>query len=603
MFPCIFCDDIIKFNDLGKVFLLAEKEICLSSKGDTMKLTVESVLNYEILENARILTAKESVADRIVQWVSVIEMPVENFVRQNELVLTTAIGCHNDVDSFKSFVQDIIDSNASALMVAIGRHVFDIPREVLGLAERQNFVIIELPWEVRFSNIIEEVMKNINDAQYKDRERSEKVQQELLKLILGDTDLNHISKYIQRQIDCQLLITDRNGFIQAKSGYSQDVIEEWKNAVIQEDFPIWREADLVNNDPMLRKFRTGTLEGKVVLQIPILQVSEDPQGYIFVLVPKEIPIVSYLTHFRVAVLEHATTAISLWLSRKNAIEETKINLRSDFVQELATGEFVSADQALARAKLLGYNLDLPYICLVGSPENFKDLFEKRKKDYDSYVQWTESMIRYIEEEIYFAAQSLNRKVMMTYQGNRLLIYLEKPAETNEDQVINFLDLADRRLRNFLPEVVISWGIGDYIEGFKGLSESYHHAITALNIGRRKKGKGNRMLYSDTRIDRILLNLAQNEEMEKVIMSTIQPLVEYDKQRNMDLTGTLKSYNQYQGNVSQTARALNLHRQSLLYRLRKIESLTGLSLIDPDDLFLLDLSLKTWEIGIAKNMNG
>ena len=568
-----------------------------------MQLTVESVVNYEILENARILTAKDSVADCIVQWISVMEMPVENFVRQNEVVLTTAIGCHSNVEDFKSFVQDIIDSNASALMIAIGRHVFDIPKEVIELAEQQNFVIIELPWEVRFSNIIEEVMKNINDVQYKDRERSEKVQQELLKLILGDTDLHHIAKYIHRQIDCQLLITDRNGFIQAKSGCAQDFIDRWKDAVIQGDFPIHRRADLMNNDPMLRKFRTAVLDSRVILQIPVLQVSEDPQGYIFVVLPKEIPVVSYLTHYRIAVLEHSATTISLWLSRKNAIEETKINLRSDFVQEVATGGFVSADQAFSRAKLLGYNLELPYVCLVGFPENFKELFEKHKKDYNSYVQWTESMIRYIEEELYFAAQSLNREIMMTYQGQRLLIYLEKPAETNYDHIINFVDLADRRLRNLLPEVAISWGIGDYSEGFQGLSESYSHATTALDIGRRKKGKGQRMLYSDTRIDRVLLTLAQNEEMKEVIMATIQPLVEYDKQRNMDLIGTLKSYNQNHGNVSQAARALSLHRQSLLYRLRKIESLTGLSLIDSDDLFLLDLSLKTWEIGVAENING
>ncbi|MDQ7860966.1 helix-turn-helix domain-containing protein [Peribacillus frigoritolerans] len=80
------------------------------------------------------------------------------------------------------------------------------------------------------------------------------------------------------------------------------------------------------------------------------------------------------------------------------------------------------------------------------------------------------------------------------------------------------------------------------------------------------------------------------------MSTIEPLVQYDDQRNMDLIETFSVYNQFQGNVSQTARSLNLHRQSLLYRLRKIESLTGLSLIDPEDLFLLDLSIKTWKLG-------
>lgn len=568
-----------------------------------MQLRVESILNYEILVNARVLTAKDSVADCTVQWISVMEMPVENFVRQNEVILTTAIGCHNDVENFKSFVQDIIDSNASALMIAVGRHVFDIPREVIELAERQNFVLIELPWELRFSNIIEEVMKNINDTQYKDREKSEKVQQELLKLILSDTDLDHILKYIQRQIDCQILITDRNGSIQAKSGYTQAFVEKWKNAVIHGDFPIRKEKDIVNNDPLFQKFRTADLDDRLLLQIPVLQFSGDPQGYIFAVLPKKTTVVSYLTNYKVTVLEHAATTISLWLSRKNAIEETKINLRSDFVQEVAKGGFVSTDQALSRAKLLGYNLDLPYVSLIGYPENFKELFEKRKQDYDSYTQWTESMIRYVEEEIYFAAQSLKREVMMTYQEDELLIYLEKPAEADYENVINFLDLVDRRLKNLLPEVIISWGIGDYSEGFQGLSESYHHAKIALDIGRRKKGRGQRMLYNDTRIDRILLTLAENEEMKKVIMATINPLVEYDKQRNMDLIGTLMSYNQNHGNVSQTARALNLHRQSLLYRLRKIESLTGLSLIDPENLFLLDLSIKIWKIGVAETING
>ena len=39
------------------------------------------------------------------------------------------------------------------------------------------------------------------------------------------------------------------------------------------------------------------------------------------------------------------------------------------------------------------------------------------------------------------------------------------------------------------------------------------------------------------------------------------------------------------------RELNLHRQSLLYRLKKIEALTNRSLSNTDDLFLLNLSIR------------
>ncbi|WP_367590544.1 helix-turn-helix domain-containing protein [Heyndrickxia ginsengihumi] len=93
-----------------------------------------------------------------------------------------------------------------------------------------------------------------------------------------------------------------------------------------------------------------------------------------------------------------------------------------------------------------------------------------------------------------------------------------------------------------------------------------------------------MMYEHTQVDRLLLNLAKNNEMKTVILSTIEPLIRYDEQHHMDLIDTFSAYNDCHRNVSKTARMLNLHRQSLLYRLRKIEALTGLSLNDTDDLF-------------------
>jgi purine catabolism regulator len=563
-----------------------------------MRLTIKDVLCYEILKNARIVTGKEYADQRYIQWISAIEMPVENFVRKNEVVLTTGIGCSDDVEALIGFVQDIIGSEASALMVALGRYIYDIPKEVIEIAEKNNFIIIVIPWEIRFASIIELVMKEINDNQYKEREKSEKVQQELLKLILKDTDLKQISKFVEKQIGCPIVISDRSGYLQEKSCYSQDFIKKWKSYVLEGVLPSRNETSLLKRDPMYQKFKMIKTENQTILQLPVLQVSGDAQGYIFVMVPASISAESFLSQYRVNVLEHSATTIALWFSRKNAIEETKLRLRSDFVHELAKGEFVSLEQADSRAKLLGYKIKLPYVCIVGLPENLEMIFGKRKQAGDSYEQWLKSMIQYIEEEIYYAAQSFKREIMVTYQEEQLIIFLEIPSEKENENATNYLDLVERRLGNLLPEVVISWGIGNGCEGFHDFAESFHHACVALNIGRRKKGTGHRMLYEHTRVDRVLFNLVKNKEMKEIIMYTIEPLVQYDQQRNMDLVGTFSEYNKFHGNVSQTARSLNLHRQSLLYRLRKIESLTGLSLVDPDDLFLLDLSIKIWKIGLA-----
>jgi PucR family transcriptional regulator, purine catabolism regulatory protein len=566
------------------------------SRGDRMKLQIGDVLNLEIMKNARLRTGEEYMHNRHVQWISVIEMPVENFVRKNELVLSTAIGCGQDVTVLKKFVQDIIASEASALIIALGRHLFDIPIEVLELAEREKFILIEVPWEVRFANIIEEVMGEINHRQFKERERSEKVQQELLKFILHEKDLSYILQYIERKIGHPLVLTDRAGNIKEKCNQTNSLIKNWEQYVIQGILPAKQASSLLPHDPMYRKFQLIEVGEESVLQLPIIQVSGDVQRYLFLLIPQHETIDSFLTNYVVAVLEHATTTISLWYSRKNAIEETKVRLRSDFVLELAEGNVHSWDQANSRARLLGYNLRLPYFCIVGYPENLQKVFAKKKKQTGSFEDWLKSMIRYIEEEIYYAAQSLKREVMMTYHEGHLILFIENaPVQKNENPTA-FLDLIERRLRNLLPDVLLSWGIGNYHENLSGFKQSYENANLALKLGRQKKGPGNRTFHEHTRIDRILLSVANTPEMKGVILATINPLIQYDKQRNMDLIGTLNMYNRCHGNVSQTARFLNLHRQSLLYRLRKIESLTGLSIIDPDDLFLLDLCIKIWKLG-------
>ncbi|MFC7395398.1 PucR family transcriptional regulator [Scopulibacillus cellulosilyticus] len=562
-----------------------------------MKLTVEKILNLDIMKKAKVRTGKDMINNSCVQWISVIEMPVENFVRKNEFVLSTAIGCGHDTELLKQYVQDIIDSEASALVFALGRYLFDIPKEVIELAERRNFIIIELPWEIRFANVIQDVMHELNGLHYKELERSEKIQQRLLKLILEGAELDEIANFVQQNVDCPIAVTDRKGNLKGKSKNSQSFIGTWNDLVSSGVIPSTKPLSSTH-DPMLQKIKKVEADQHVMLQLPVIQTSGDAQGYLYVILPADKSKDEFLTQGIVTVLEHAVTTIALWLSRQNAIEETEMRMRSDFIWELAKGDIDTWDHATARAKSLGYNLKVPYVCIVGFPENLKKLFQKRNQDYHSFETWFQNMIRYIEEEILYAVQSLKREVMVTTQEDKLIIFLETPVDKKNENANNFLDLVERRLRHLLPEVVMSWGIGNYHDGILGFKESYQNAQAALDIGRRKKGSGYRMLYDDTRIDRMLLSLADITEMRDMVMATIEPLVHYDEQRSMDLIGTFTAYNRHHGNVSQTSRSLNLHRQSLLYRLRKIESLTGLSLIDPDDLFLLDLCIKIWKVGIA-----
>jgi DNA-binding PucR family transcriptional regulator len=90
-------------------------------------------------------------------------------------------------------------------------------------------------------------------------------------------------------------------------------------------------------------------------------------------------------------------------------------------------------------------------------------------------------------------------------------------------------------------------------------------------------------------ERLLQELARGRALQP-FRALVEPLVEYDCERRSDLVKTLKVYFEAGANASEAADRLFLHRNSLLYRLSRVEKLTGLDLKDPRARLALQLGL-------------
>src|SRR4028119_163085 len=71
---------------------------------------------------------------------------------------------------------------------------------------------------------------------------------------------------------------------------------------------------------------------------------------------------------------------------------------------------------------------------------------------------------------------------------------------------------------------------------------------------------------------------------------LEPLLMHDQERRSDLMRTLQVYFAAGANASEAADRLFLHRNSMLYRLARIEKLTGLDLKNPRARLALQLGL-------------
>lgn len=546
-----------------------------------MYLNVQDIAQLSILKPATVKTGRDVLDQRTVEWVSVIEGPVENFVRENEFVLTTGIGCREDPEVLLEFVKDVYKSGASALAIATGRHVFDIPEPILRFAEEKKFIMIDIPWDIRFADIIQEVMVKLNHLKQEELNASKDIHQTLIDMILAGDTLDKLIGYIEAELRQPLLVLNKRGDPVAGSADIGRVFTLSKQLTAY-------QAEGEPPHPLEGKMRSARLEGEQLFHFPI-QTNGMHEGDLFMLTPEDFQ----CGPLPLTIIEYTIIAIALWFSRNHVLKEAEYNRKNEFLLDLAKGKSLSDGYKSFRADSLHMDIHRPYECIVGYMENEGALMEQGTH---AKPAWVEKMMPSIQEELVHLSTGFHRRMLVANDGRMLIIYLEHTERSTSDTANQLIDLVERRFHQLIPGAIFSWGIGKHNDGFMCFSQSFERAKAALDMGRKQRGIGQRFHFEETRMNRLLLNLSLNEEVQDVAISTIAPLLDYDRKREMDLIHTFTIYNKNGGNVSQTARELKLHRQSLLYRLRKIESLTGLTLIDPDALFLLEFSIKIWSTG-------
>ena len=102
-------------------------------------------------------------------------------------------------------------------------------------------------------------------------------------------------------------------------------------------------------------------------------------------------------------------------------------------------------------------------------------------------------------------------------------------------------------------------------------------------------------------DLLLSQLSRSKDLAP-FQDLVEPLVRYDRERGSDLVRTLRVYFACGANASEAADKLFLHRNSMIYRLARIEKLTGADLKNPRVGLILQLGLLAIEGEERRNKN-
>lgn len=129
------------------------------------------------------------------------------------------------------------------------------------------------------------------------------------------------------------------------------------------------------------------------------------------------------------------------------------------------------------------------------------------------------------------------------------------------------------------------GLASPRHGLAELTAAWREAASAARAARAAPRLGPIAQWSGIGPYRTLTALPRDLPPDPVVLPLLDP-------SHADLAHTAEMYLDCGGQASRTAAALGIHRQTLYYRLSRIEQLTGLDLAEGEDRLLLHMALKT-----------
>jgi PucR family transcriptional regulator, purine catabolism regulatory protein len=303
-------------------------------------------------------------------------------------------------------------------------------------------------------------------------------------------------------------------------------------------------------------------------------------------------------------LARAAAACAIERARELAVSAVEDRFQANALDEILDGTFTNPDAVVERGKRLGYNLALPY-SVVSFAFRQQEARARKKAltimvdglELELDLPISENMARELQRMVDQEAQRRQMTVITRVRDDRFILFFTTGKEfaTAVDAKKTSKIFLDRFTTHFI-DMSVSAGLGRYYEGIEGLTKCSGEAEKAVTMGLRLFGPGQLTYFGDLGVYRLLLSIGATKELKEFYHEVLGRLLEHDARNGGELLKTLEAYFENQGSPSMIAKKEKMHRNTVLYRIRRIQEITGVDLNENSEGALaLHLALRIGEV--------
>jgi purine catabolism regulator len=483
-----------------------------------------------------------------------VRLPAFDALQGGELALLKYKQLHSLNENLPHLLTTLQKAGVAAVAVATSSETLDT--EALTLADQLRIPLIQLPSSALLEEIEREVITFVVNFRSEIERKATEIAQQLMELSAQGVGIQGV---------CERLANSRGKWVVVEDAQQQVRFQSAPSKTDLLTLPTPFTDEWLRTQNLTRVSEPVLIRHEVVGSLSLIGQEND------------------FDYQERIILSKVAAILKIEFARERERSEVESRYQVEAFTDILQGSYQQPEEMLARARLLGYDLTEPQVVVVFEPAG-------EESDNGYLKLWG----RRIREEL----QRTWPGCWVQAEARRVIALLPFPvteggANEYDTEIMTRMERVHARLQGQQSHSLPSYscGIGRVALALGAIPQSLREARQALEIGRRLFGEGNMHSFANLGVYRLLFRLDSQSELTEFYQEILGPLLNGDTRHDGTLIETLETYFRCNGNLSETARAMHLHRNSLLYRLERVEAILGRSLEDAELRLNLQIALK------------
>ena len=286
------------------------------------------------------------------------------------------------------------------------------------------------------------------------------------------------------------------------------------------------------------------------------------------------------------VLRAAADAAARLADQQRKARELPIRSRSELLAELLISESALNEDLLDRARHLGVPLSGWHVAVRIEADNLTVVAPDEIARFE--------LLETVGQLALAAAAATGETWYLSRLARALVLVRMTSGDPGAEAGRRASRTAARALESIsakYPALLLRAGVSTPHDGPLGLraaAAEARGAVSAARAGGRSPGVS---AHDATGIQRMLMEWYASDSARAAVSTQLAPLERLGGAQSMTAIRTLAAFLDEQRSVTRTAQRLHLHRNAVTYRMRRITSLLGVDLDDPDQRLALQLACR------------